>query len=180
VFSCYNVSTTILLVMPPEDFFPHPTLSHLYLSQDGRAWSVYWRREVKATRLNRHVNYQRLCVGVNGKTRSFYLHRLIAETFIPNPHNLSDINHKNGDKADNRVSNLEWVSRAENMRHNYEDLGNKRPGKFLMVDTATGEQFVITNLQEFCRDRNLKYKSISNTRHTKTTSLPFKVIKALG
>lgn len=45
------------------------------------------------------------------------VHRIIAQTFIPNPNNLPEINHKNCDKGDNRVENLEWVSRAQNVHH---------------------------------------------------------------
>ena len=66
----------------------------------------------------------------NGKVKACTVHRLIAKTFIENPKNLYCVNHKNGDKTDNRVDNLEWCTSGENLKHAYDKLNRvHRKGK---------------------------------------------------
>lgn len=53
----------------------------------------------------------------DGNTHQFYVHRLVAQSFIANPDNLSEINHKDEDKLNNRADNLEWCTKLYNMRY---------------------------------------------------------------
>lgn len=61
--------------------------------------------------------YQRLTVTIKGQFRTYKLHRLVAGAFIENPDNLPQVNHIDGDKDNNAVGNLEWITNRDNARH---------------------------------------------------------------
>lgn len=67
--------------------------------------------------------YLRVGMVKDGKQKHYLLHRLVAIAFLDNPNNLPDVNHKNDCKTDNRLVNLEWMSRRDNM--NYGDRTKK-------------------------------------------------------
>ena len=61
--------------------------------------------------------YKQVFVNVNGKRYVRYIHRLVAECYISNPNNYNEINHKDGNKSNNCVDNLEWCTRSYNSLH---------------------------------------------------------------
>lgn len=75
---------------------------------------------------NRRINYAQIyptmLLSVNGKHKTYRVHRLVAEAFLPKDIFRTHVNHINGDKTDNRVANLEWVTQAENNLHSYRVL----------------------------------------------------------
>lgn len=72
--------------------------------------------------LSQHDNgrgYLIVSLYIDGKRTCKAVHRLIAECFIPNPFNLSDVDHIDGDRRNNSITNLRWVTHGENIEHSY-------------------------------------------------------------
>jgi hypothetical protein len=69
------------------------------------------------------ASHGRLMVGLskNGMVKTFLVYRLMAMAFIPNPYNKKTINHINGDYTDNSLSNLEWATHSENLKHAWDN-----------------------------------------------------------
>lgn len=65
--------------------------------------------------------YLEVHISKDSKRRYFLIHRLVAQAFIDNPDNKPQVNHIDGDKSNNNVSNLEWVTNGENQRHAYDN-----------------------------------------------------------
>ncbi len=64
-----------------------------------------------------HNGYLQINLVRREKKSTFKLHRLVAQAFIPNPENKPEVNHIDGNKSNNHISNLEWCTHSENMQH---------------------------------------------------------------
>jgi len=88
---------------------------------DGQIWSIKRKKFLKAS--VHHTGYTRICINKKDK----FIHRLVAEAFIPNPNNLPMVNHINEIKSDNRIENLEWCNNRYNITYS---CGNEITGVF--------------------------------------------------
>ena len=88
-------------------------------------------------RLNHHgypyVTIRNECQGYEGKQTSKRVHRLVLEAFVPNVNNKSEVNHKNRNKQDNRIENLEWVTGEENRLHSMGGSNPKNTQKYALL-----------------------------------------------
>ncbi len=84
------------------------------INECGLIKSVHVKKMLKH-QVSRRGYFSVIISGENGPKHK-YIHRLVAETFIPNPGNLPQVDHINGDKSDNTIENLRWASNLENMR----------------------------------------------------------------
>ena len=102
------------------------------VSNWGRILSLNYRNTGKSELMNPSEmpnGYLRVCLSKNGEDKQCYVHRLVAETFLENPENLPEVNHKDEDKTNNFVflnedgtvnkkkSNLEWKNHRDNCNH---------------------------------------------------------------
>ena len=91
--------------------------SKYLISETGKIYSLFSNKVLTPT-LEPNIGYYRVkMVSDDGEKKTFLVHRLVALAFIPNPDNKAEVNHIDGDRLNNDVSNLEWVTREENMKH---------------------------------------------------------------
>ena len=91
--------------------------------------------------------YLRVTLVRDKRKKQYLIHRLVAETFIPNIENKEQVNHKDGNKHNNNVNNLEWNTRLENMNHAFNNNLAKHK-KIKMIDINTKEEKIFNRRQD--------------------------------
>lgn len=135
----------------------HVTNGHTFPSRDLTV-SVY-----------KSQRYARVRLYKDGKSKDILVHRIVAETFIPNPDNKPQVNHINGNKFDNSVGNLEWCTASENQKHAFktglkdiEDTIKKTRKKVLQLDMSGNTIREWRSMSDAARELGLQVSNISH------------------
>ena len=117
----------------------------------------YTNKETVMTQFIDRGGYQTVKLTRERKSGTKYLHRLLALTFIENPNNYTIVNHINGNKLDNSLENLEWVSRSQNQLHAIRLNLAKIPclNKRKVLDRCTGRSF--DSIKAACKEYKIGY-----------------------
>lgn len=124
--------------------------------------------KLKKLTLNKK-GYLKVSLFKNGKSQTREVQRYVAEAFIPNPNYLEQVNHINGDKTNNCINNLEWISPLENTRHSINILGKNHKIKVNQYDLDGNYIATYESVKEAGLKNNIKPFNISlvlkNKRH---------------
>lgn len=143
------------------------TINDYEITKDGKIINKRNGRFVKP-QLN-GKGYLRVSIG--GKLQ--FVHRLVAEKYIPNPEHKEQVNHKDGNKLNNSVDNLEWTTNAENRKHAVKTKlhlrGDDCPWSIL---TQSDVDFIRSNhgmtIKQLCEKFNVSRATIGDVLHYRT------------
>lgn len=132
---------------------------YFLVSRDGQLFS---KRTNKILKLNKvgggYLAHTTKIGGRSGKNYCLRIHQLVAKAFVPNPDNLPEVNHDDGDKSNNNDWNLVWMTPKQNVQHAFE-TGLNKPRRGTSNENAklTSEQ--VKFIREKCRKNGGPYSS---------------------
>lgn len=154
----------------PPDAFPIPGYSRYRITESGVVWSLNYnctgRAQPMTPRITAVTGYVKVGLTCDDKKlRVTSVHRLVALTFIPNPDNLPEVDHIDGNKENNHVSNLRWCSHAQNLAWARERLGNWSPkgknGTPFIATPAYGPEIHFKCLADASRHFGARYTTFA-------------------
>jgi len=145
-----------------------PIQSHEKYRVD-REGNVYGQKGNVLNAVCNGTGYYRVSLYTDKVQHTKYVHRLVAEAYVPNPDNLPVVNHIDRDTANNRADNLEWCTQQKNVEHS--------AALHYQLVSPEGIPTVIYNLDKFCREHGMDsgntHKVLSGQRsHHKGWTLP--------
>lgn len=122
----------------------------------GKVYSYKAKKFLKL--FNRPDGYLSVGLSKNNKETKFLIHRLVAEAYIPNPENLLFVNHKDEDKTNNCINNLEWISHKDNCNFGTrnERMAEKHCRKVKCLSTGK----IYDSVSEAVEDTGISFKTI--------------------
>lgn len=102
-----------------KDMYSIPEIKDYLISKDGKVFSIKSNKYIRCLDTGR--GYKHYILFVNGKRKAYFRHKLLAITFISNPDNKPEVDHINGVPGDDRLENLRWVTRKENVNYWYKE-----------------------------------------------------------
>jgi len=104
------------------------------------------------------AGYLTVRLSKGGDTKTKFVHRLLAEAFVPNHMGKPEVNHRNGNKLDNRLMNLEWVTHQENVQHAHNLRLIPRAWEKKLIDQCTGAKY--DSIKEAAEKMGIKYSTL--------------------
>lgn len=121
-----------------------------YISENGDIFNSETGLKLKNKKLK--TGYEEIMLYDTGKSKTFLVHRLVADAFLDE--SGEEVNHKNGIKDDNRVDNLEWCTRGENLKHAFENglrEDDVSPREIIATNANTGEKIKFSSIYKAAR-----------------------------
>lgn len=143
-----------------EEYRLPKSISFFLVSNTGNV--IVADTNIPARIMDNGHGYKQVQIMRKGKRYTRYVHRLVAECFLPNPENLPEINHKNGDKSNNSVDNLEWCNHADNLLHAYRTglRANTTPKQ----REAARRNVMSENVRKKCREGWIRWSKTPQAR----------------
>lgn len=138
-----------------------------FINREGQLYREYAHRGGRIKMLNDRLNasgYPRVSlIHQDGRRVDRLVHRLVMETFVPNPENKPQVNHIDGDKTNHSLINLEWVTDRENKLHSHRVLGAKSSDKPCLLFYFGSPIKKFPNIRQACEYAAERYRCSSRS-----------------
>lgn len=148
-----------------------PGFPEYLISESGEIWSTKTNKYLKQS--TNKDGYKQISLRGGGKSHTYRVHRLTALAHMDNPDGLSDINHKDFNKTNNNISNLEWCSHDDNMLH--ATIGGRFKGDkplrkvFIFTNVFNGKSFAVIGLKNAAKHFRVPVDSLKALRTNANT-----------
>ena len=117
-----------------------------------------WKSHIKRYGVDNN-GYLRVSLSKEGVNKTHKVHRLVATAFISNPDKLPQVNHIDGNKQNNHVSNLEWCTQSDNMSHAYKNGLKRNDGEFNSQSKLTQED--VNHIRAVYKPRDKEFSTVA-------------------